>query len=365
MNSFFIHLKQMDWILIASVILLVSFSLLSLYSSSLGRGDFSRLEKQIGFAGIGLFLMFLFSFFDWRALKESPHFVLIAYILCLIVLVGLFTSLAPEIRGTKSWYKIGPFLADPIDLIKVVLITVLAKYFSMRHVEMYRIKHIFLSSVYVLLPSMLIFLQPNLGSALILVAIWLGILAVSGISLRQVLILALCFIIIFVLSWSFFLKDYQKDRIRDFLYPIDPLGSGWSQNQSKIAIGSGGFLGQGIGKGSQTQYGFLPEPQTDFIFSAAAEETGLAGVAALFSLFSILIWRVIRIGLAARSNFPRLFASGFVILLVSQIFINIGMNIGLLPVIGISLPFISYGGSSLLVLFIALGIIQNIKLNPA
>src|SRR3989344_311377 len=211
MNSFFIHLKQMDWILIASVILLVSFSLLSLYSSSLGRGDFSRLEKQIGFAGIGLFLMFLFSFFDWRALKESPHFVLIAYILCLIVLVGLFTPLAPEIRGTKSWYKIGPFLADPIDLIKVVLITVLAKYFSMRHVEMYRIKHIFLSSVYVLLPSMLLFLQPNLGSALILVAIWLGILAVSGISLRQVLILALCFIIIFVLSWSFFLKDYQKD----------------------------------------------------------------------------------------------------------------------------------------------------------
>lgn len=356
------HLKNLDWILIIVVFLLVVFGLVSIYSSSLGRGDFSNFRKQVIFFGIGIFLMFLFSFFDWRLFRENPHFILILYFLCLAGLAGLF-FFAPEIRGVKGWYKLGPISLDPIELTKVVLIILLAKYFSMRHIEMYRVRHILLSGFYVFLPAALIFLQPDLGSVLILVSLWVGVLIVSGIRLRHFLILLLCGLLILALSWSFLLKDYQKERVLSFLIPQEPLGASWSQNQARIAVGSGGIFGQGIGKGSQTQFGFLPEPQTDFVFAAIAEETGLFGVFILLSLFLTLIWRILKIALSSQTNFSRLFAAGFSIILISQLFIHIGMNIGLLPIIGIPLPLISYGGSSLISIFIALGILQSIKIH--
>ena len=355
------HFKKLDWILIVTVILLVGFGLLSIYSSSLGRGDFLNFKKQIIFLGIGAFLMFLISFFDWRELRENPYLILIFYFLCLFGLAGLF-FLAPEIRGVKSWYKLGPVSLDPIEFTKIILIILLAKYFSMRHIEMYRVRHILLSGAYILLPAILIFLQPDLGQVLILVALWVGVLVISGIKLRHFLILVLCGLLILILSWSFLLKDYQKERVLSFLTPgIDPLGVSWSQNQAKIAIGSGGIFGQGIGQGSQTQYGFLPEPQTDFIFGAWAEEMGLIGISVLLSLFSILIWRIIKIAISSQTNFPRLFAAGLSVVLTSQIFIHIGMNLGMVPVIGIPLPLISYGGSSLIVTFIGLGILESIR----
>ena len=231
----------------------------------------------------------------------------------------------------------------------------------MRHIEMYRIRHILLSGAYILLPIVLIFPQPDLGQVLILIALWIGVLLISGIKLRHFLILVLCFLLISILSWSFLLRDYQKERVLSFLFPYDPLGVSWSQNQAKIAVGSGGVFGQGLGSGSQTQYGFLPEPQTDFIFSAIAEETGLLGVSVLLFLFSILFWRIMKIAIDSQTNFPRLFASGLTIILVSQTFIHIGMNLGLLPIIGIPLPLISYGGSNLIATFIGLGILQSIK----
>lgn len=366
MREILIHFKKLDWPLIIAAILLVGFGLLSIYSSSLGKGDFLNFNKQVIFLGIGIFLMFTLSFIDWRFLREDPYLILILYFVCLGGLVGLF-FFAPEIRGVKSWYKIGEFSIDPIEFTKIVLIILLAKYFSMRHIEMYRIQHILLSGIYVLIPAILTFLQPDLGSVLILIALWVGILIVSGIKIRHFLILCLCGLLIFILAWNFFLKDYQKDRIITFIgtasgwYPIDPLKASWSQNQAEIAIGSGGVLGQGIGQGSQAQYGFLPEPQTDFIFAAIAEETGLVGIGILVFLLSFLIWRTIKIAASAQSNFPRLFASGFAIFLASQIFIHIGMNIGFLPIIGIPLPLLSYGGSGLIAAFIGLGILQSIK----
>lgn len=355
-----IHFKKLDWILIVSVLLLAGIGLISLYSSSIGKEDFSNFKKQIIFLVVAIFLMLLLSFFDWRVLRENPYLILVLYLFCLGILAGLF-FFAPEIRGIKGWYKLGPISFDPIEFTKIILVILLAKYFSMRHLEMYRIKHVLLSGLYILLPAILIFLQPDLGSVLILVFLWIGILIISGIKLRHFLILVLCGLLILILSWSFLLKDYQKERIVSFITPIEPLGVSWSQNQAKIAIGSGGIWGQGIGGGSQTQYGFLPEAQTDFIFSAIAEEMGLFGVLVLFSLFSLLLWRIMKIAINSRENFSRLFATGFAILLISQIFIHIGMNIGLLPIIGISLPLISYGGSSLMATFIGLGILQSIK----
>jgi len=355
------HLRKIDWQIFISVLLICGIGLLSLWSISLGRGNFLILKKQIIFLSIGIFLMFFLSFLDWRMFRENPYFILTLYFFCVLLLIGLF-FFAPSIRGTRGWYRIGKISFDPVEFTKIVLIILLAKYFSMRHVEMYKLRHILLSGFYVLIPAVLVFFQPNFGSAMILVFLWVGILIISGIKLRHFFLLFLVFLIFLSLGWTFLLKDYQKERIVGFLFPeIEPLGIGWSQNQSKIAIGSGGLFGQGFGKGSQTQYGFLPEPHTDFIFSAIAEEMGLMGVLILLFLFVFLVYRIIKIALFSQSNFPRLFASGFVIILFSQIFIHIGMNLGLLPVVGISLPFVSYGGSSLITLFMGLGILQSIK----
>ncbi|MDP3996045.1 MAG: FtsW/RodA/SpoVE family cell cycle protein [bacterium] len=356
-------LKQLDWILITAAVLLVLIGLLSIYSSSVGREDFSSFKKQIIFFALGIFLMIFFCFFEWRTFRESSCLILVLYSFCVLSLVGLF-FFAPEIRGVQRWYKVGPLSIDPVEFTKIVLIILLAKYFSMRHIEVYRVRHILLSGFYVSLPAAITFFQPDFGSIIVLGALWIGVLIVSGIKLHHFLILLLIFLLMFSLSWVFLMQDYQKERVISFVVPADPLGAGWSQNQAKIAIGSGGILGQGLLNGSQTQYGFLPEPQTDFIFAAIAEEMGLVGVFILLLLFLILLWRIISIAISSQSNFPRLFSIGLAIVLITQIFINIGMNLGILPIVGLSLPLVSYGGSGLIVFLMALGIIQNIKNNP-
>jgi len=361
MRPIILHLKRLDWVLIISATLLVGIGLFSLYSSSLSRGDFLNFKKQAIFSGGGFFLMIALSFFDWRIFRDNSYLILILYFLCLAALSGLI-FFAPEIRGVKAWYKLGPISIDPIEPTKIVLIILLAKYFSMRHVDLYQIRHILLSGAYVLIPTVLIFRQPDMGSVLILILLWIGILIISGIKLRHFLILILCALLILLAGWSFLLKDYQKQRIISFLQPqFEPLGVDWSQNQAEIAIGQGGLFGQGIFRGSQTQYGFLPEPQTDFIFAVLAEEAGLIGVSILLLLFLILMWRIFKITINSENNFPRLFSMGSAILLISQIFIHIGMNLGILPIIGIPLPLVSYGGSSLIANFLGLGILQSIK----
>jgi len=360
------QIKKFDLVLTFSAIFLVILGLVSIYSSSHNGESLLNFEKQIIFLVVGVFLMIAASFIDWRALGNNPYLILIFYFTCIALLAGLF-FFAPSIRGVKSWYRIGPIYIDPIEFMKIVLIILWAKYFSMRHVEMYRLRHIILSGVYFLIPALLIFFQPDLGSVLVLFFLWIVILIISGIKIKHFLLLCLVFVLIVSLGWSFLLKDYQKERVLDFLNkflqlrPEDPLGASWNQNQARIAIGSGGIFGKGLGQGSQTQYGFLPEAHTDFIFASLAEETGFLGVVILFILFSILVFRVIKIAIISRSNFFRLFASGFATILVSQFFIHAGMNLGLLPVIGISLPFVSYGGSGMITLFLGLGILQNIK----
>jgi len=360
--SFQEHIRRMDWVLMGASVLLVVFGLVAIYSASIRGDDFSNLWKQIGFFGFSFLLMIGISFVDTRTIRENSTMLLSLYFICVMLLIGLF-FFAPEIRGIKSWYKIGAFSFDPIEPMKIVLILMLAKYFSKRHVELYRIRHIILSGIYVLIPTILIFLQPEFGSVIIIGTIWVSMLLVSGIKIRHFIGLCLVFSILFLSSWTFILKDYQKNRILSFVAPqADPLGEGWSQNQASISIGSGGLFGKGITNGSQTQYGFLPEPQTDFIFSVIGEETGLVGTTAVLGLFGILLWRILQIALNAQSNFSRLFAAGLAVSIFIQMFINIGMNLGILPVIGIPLPLVSYGGSNLLFLFIALGILQNMKI---
>lgn len=277
-----------------------------------------------------------------------------------MLLAGLY-FFAPVIRGTRGWYKFWILSLDPIEPTKIVMVILLAKYFSMRHVEMYKFRHIIFSGLYVFFPAILIFLKPDLGGTMVLLMMWIGVLFVSGIKINHFLILLLCFVLLATLSWGFMLKDYQRDRVLSFLFPNDPLGGSWSQEQAKVAIGSGQVFGEGLAKGSQVQYGFLPEPHTDFIFSVIAEEWGLVGIILLFAAYGFLVWRVLKIAVDSSSNFPRLFASGFAIILIAQFFINIGMNLSMLPVVGIYLPFISYGGSGLIFNFAGLGILQSIK----
>jgi rod shape determining protein RodA len=357
-QKLFQHLKKLDWSLIIIAFLLTGFGLLSIY----GQGDFSNFQKQLVFLVIGFFVMVLVSFFNWRILKNDPYLILALYFLSLLALAGLFVF-APEIRGIRSWYRIGPISIDPAQFTKIILIILLAKYFSTRHIEMYRLRHIFISGLYIFLPVVLIFFQPNFGPVLILLMFWVGVLIVSGIKLRHFFALAFCGILFFGLSWHFLLLDYQKVRIITFVAPhmADPLGAGWQRTQARIAIGSGGLLGRGIGQGPQTQHGFLPEVQTDFMFATVAEETGLIGIFVLFLLFLLFLWRIIKIAISTKTNFCRLFALGFVIILICQIFIHIGMNLGILPIVGISLPLVSYGGSGLIATFFGLGILQGMK----
>ena len=361
MSIFINQLKKLDWGIIIPVVLLVCFGLVALYSVSIAKNDFSNFTKQIIFFAVGFLVMISISFWDYRTLRNNSYLILILYGICLLLLAGLH-FFAPMIRGTRGWYKVGLLSLDPLEPTKIVLIILLAKYFSMRHVEMYKFRNIFFSGLYVLFPALLVFIKPDLGGTAVLLLIWLGILLVSGIKLKHFLILSLCFMLVAAFSWSFLLKDYQKERITSFLFPYDYFGASWSQNQTKISIGSGQIFGEGLVKGSQVQYGFLPEPHTDFIFSVIAEEWGMIGVLSLFFVYGFLVWRVLKIAIESQSNFPRLFASGFAIVLTAQFFINIGMNLSLLPVIGIYLPFISYGGSGLIGNFISLGILQSIKI---
>ena len=355
------QLKKLDWGLIVPAALLVCFGLAGIWSTCVARNDFSNFEKQVIFFACGLLIMFGISFFDYRTLRNNSHFILVLYAICVILLVGLH-FFAPAIKGSRGWYKIGFLSFDPIEPTKIVLVALLAKYFSMRHVEMYKFRNIIFSGFYVLLPAIFIFIKPDLGGTMVILLIWLGILLVSGIKINHFLILVLCFAVIAGVAWGFLLKDYQKQRITAFLFPYDYLGASWSQNQTKISIGSGQFFGEGLAKGSQVQYGFLPEPHTDFIFSVLSEEWGMVGDIVLFFVYGFLVWRVLHIAIRSKSNFPRLFASGFAIILTAQFFINIGMNLSLLPVVGIYLPFISYGGSAMLFNFTFLGILQSIKI---
>ncbi|MBU1102711.1 rod shape-determining protein RodA [Patescibacteria group bacterium] len=355
-----LSIKKLDWILIAAAMAMCAIGSLTLFGIDAGGQAGSFFNKQILFVAIGAAVMFGLSFFDYRIFKNYTFIPVILYVILLILLV-LVLILGKEIRGSVGWFRLGEINFEPVELAKIIIILVLAKYFSGRHVEVYRVRHIIASLVYVGLPLGLVLLQPDLGSSLILIAIWLGIVILSGIKPRHLMVVLLSGIIISSLAWAFALKPYQQERILSFLNPSkDPLGHSYNLIQSKIAIGSGGLWGKGLGHGSQSQLNFLPEKHTDFIFAVLAEEWGFLGILFLFAVYLLFFWRLIKLIFICRNNFFRLFVAGFALMLFAQIFINVGMNLGLVPITGISLPFISYGGSNLLINFIALGIVQSI-----
>lgn len=353
--------KRFDFPLFFSLIPLLGAGLVMMYSFVDG-GEAYFFSRQLIWIGVSLLLFFLFSFIDFRFLRRSGV-VLSLYIFTVILLLLVFTPLSGgPIRGVESWIRLGPLTFQPADFMKVVLILVLAKYFSRRHIEIAHIKHILISGMYAFIPFALVVLQPDFGSAMIIFLIWLGMIMVSGVSKKHLAFVIVGATLSFALLWGFGFTDNQKARIISFVDPLADLqGAGYNAYQSTLAVGSGQLFGKGVGYGTQSRLEFLPEYETDFIFAAFAEEWGFVGVLILFTLFSIVFWRILTNAYKGDTNFEILFGLGVSIMLVSHFVIHVGMNIGLLPVTGLTIPFMSYGGSHLVVTFISLGILMGMR----
>lgn len=346
-----------DWMLLFTILPIVGAGLVTM--KTFGSGADYFFVRQFTWLGVGIGIFFLFSFVDWSFLKRSLT-LLFLYGFGIAMLGFLFLNASP-VRGTASWIHIWGLNIEPAEPIKLILILLLAKYFSRRHVEIARVRHAIISGLYATIPSFFILLQPDFGSAMVVGIIWLGMVFASGIPKKQLAALALLVALFSSLGWMFFLAPYQKLRVLTFLDPLlDPKGAGYNAVQSVLAVGSGRVLGKGVGFGAQSRLGFLPEHETDFIFAAFAEEWGLIGVLFLLIFFSLLLLRILSYALRGKDNFERLFGIGIAIFIATHTVIHIGMNIGLLPITGIPFPFMSYGGSHIVTLFAGLGILVGL-----
>ena len=352
------YFHEIDLPLFATIVAISLFSIINLYG--IVGPDSQFFEKQVVFFGIGILLMVVLSLFNYRYLKNYSFPSIFLYSFSIFLLLLTFYSQA--IRGTNAWIIFGNFTFEPSELAKLVLIILLAKYFSQRHVHINQLRHIVASGLYFILPTAIIINQPDFGSAIILTIIWVGMLLAAGINRRYLFLLVIVGLILSYIFWSFMLASYQKDRIISFLDPqSDPRGSGYNIIQSKIAIGSGSLFGVGLGNGSQAGLGFLPESHNDFIFASTIEQFGLVGAGFVLFLIFFIIFRILNIAARASNNFGRLFSVGFVIFLFSHVFIIAAVNVGLMPVTGIPFTFLSYGGSHLVSTMAGLGILQSIK----
>lgn len=350
---------DIDWVLFFATLPLVGAGLITM-NSFVGQNYF--FEKQLIWALVSVLAFFLLSFLDFSFLKRSKILIVIFFIS--VALLSALFMMGSVFKGAQSWFSLGFLSFQPADFIKIVTILLLAKYFSKRHMEIANIKHILVSGLYAFIFFVLVLLQPDFGSAIIIFFIWLGMVLVSGISKKHLLGVFLVGVISFGGLWTFVFQDYQKQRITTFINPLtDIRGAGYNAYQSTIAVGSGQVLGKGVGYGTQSRLQFLPEYETDFIFASFAEEWGFFGVLLLFFLFAVVIWRILFNALCGISNFEILFGLGLAVLFISHFIVHVGMNIGLLPVTGVTIPFLSYGGSHLLSEFIGLGILMSMRTN--
>jgi rod shape determining protein RodA len=351
--------SSIDWVLFAATLPLLGAGLMTMNSFT---GSSDIFIRQLIWIIVSFLIFFVVSQMDFRFLRRTWVSVTLFLISCAL-LSGLFV-LGKVSHGAASWFRLGFFSFQPADLIKLVVIIVLAKYFSRRHIEIANIRHIIVSGLYAAVIFLLVLVQPDFGSAVIIFLIWFGMVLVSGISKKHLFGMMAVGLVLFGVLWGFVFKDYQKERILNFIHPLTDIhGSGYNAYQSTIAVGSGQVWGKGVGYGTQSRLKFLPEYQSDFIFAAFAEEWGFVGTLILFVMYGIVVWRIILIALHGSTNFEMLFGAGMAIFLVVHFLINIGMNMQLLPVTGQTLPFVSYGGSHLVTEFTGLGILMAMRRN--
>ncbi len=344
--------RGFDVLLFVPMILLISFGIIVLFSTS---APVAR--DQLVFTLLGLILYFFASFTDFKILRPFSFYIYVLNIIFLIITLGF----GIYSKGAIRWIPLGieGFTLQPSEFMKISLIIFLSSFLSYRF-RSASLKDFLLSFFTVLLPAILIFIQPDLGTAFIVILIWLLLSLIARLKLSSFVIL---FLIILVISPVLFLslKPYQKERIQTFLSPsLDPLGAGYHVLQSEIAVGSGGIFGRGFGRGTQSHLRFLPEFHTDFIFASLSEEWGFLGSFIVIILFGLILVRSTVIALRSQSLFGQLLCLGVMVMIFSQVTINIGMNLGVAPITGIPLPLLSSGGSSLVLTMVSLGLVQSV-----
>ncbi len=349
--------SHIDWVIVACALSVSLLGLVTMHSFSSENAFF---DKQIIWICLAAGVFLLASLPDYTFLRRTQ--VVIALYVVIVALLALVLLFGAVVKGAQNRFNLGVFFVQPADPAKLMLVVLLSKYFTRRHIGIKDLRHILISGAYSLVVFVLVFFQPDFGSAIIVASIWLGLVLVAGISWRHLATLFVIAAIAFGGLWHWGLHPYQKQRILTFLHPLtDIQGTGYNAYQSTVAVGSGLMTGKGIGYGTQSKLQFLPEYQTDFVFAAFAEEWGFIGVLILFGLFAILVVRILLIASRAGDNFDALFATGIAVYFTAQFAVHVGMNIGLMPITGTTLPFMSYGGSHLITEYAALGILMGLR----
>jgi rod shape determining protein RodA len=357
----FLSFRDFDWPLLGMVLLLCSISVFEIYTATLNTKYHGFHTKQVLWICGGVVAMFFFSKIDYHKLID---FVPWAYGVCLVALLAVLV-VGQKVLGARRWIRLGPMHFQPSEWVKLVLILAVARYFANLGGRSLTWKDIFKAFALVGIPLLLVLKQPDLGTALTYTPILVAGLFLGGINLRQALILLTCGAVLIGGVWSSgkLLKPYQKARLTSFINPDnDPKGTGYQLKQSLIAVGSGGIWGKGAAKGTQTQGDFLPIPHADFIFAALGEEHGFVGAFIVLLLYFFILMRLIQNAQTAADLSGSLIIMGAVAVLTFQIAVNVGMVIGFMPVTGIPLPLMSYGGSSVLFTFLALGAAMNVRM---
>lgn len=355
-------IQNFDYPLLGLVLVLAGIGIVNLYSAGFNRtpeGATPVYLKQIYWLAVGLGIMFVTLLYHYRHYEKIAYPL---YALSLLLLVGVMVA-GKTVSGSRRWLVLGPLTFQPSELAKVAIVLVLARYFSRKpQTGPLTCKDLLVPGLLALVPATIIIKQPDLGSGLLVLAVAGGIILFAGVHWRTLLACATGLLLAAPLAWPF-LKDYQKQRLLTFLDPEkDPLGSGYHIIQSKIAVGSGEFWGKGFLTGTQSQLYFLPEQHTDFAFSVFAEEWGFVGSAVLILLYAGLILYGLVVARGCKDRFGQYLAVGVTVLVFWQVFINLSMVTGVLPVVGIPLPFLSYGGSSLFTTLLALGVLMNVRM---
>lgn len=353
-------LKRFDYILVFTTLAIVALGATLVASATHAEPSASRdIYKQVTWIGFGLIAAVVIAVIHYHRIRAFA----VPLYLANIFLLGLVSYVGYSAQGAQRWIQIGSFGLQPSELAKIALIITLAAYLGERKGNILS-RDVLISFGQLVLPIGLILLQPDLGTAMVLVAIWLGMLLVAGTKIQHLVAVVLIFALVFFLALNFhLLKDYQVRRLLVFVNPdLDPAGAGYNLLQSKIAIGSGRMKGKGLFSGTQGRLNFIPSHHTDFIFAVLGEELGFLGASLLLGLYFVLISRGIRIASTAKDMFGALVASGISVMLLFQVLVSVGMTVGIMPITGIPLPLVSYGGSSLLANMIAMGLLFSISM---
>jgi rod shape determining protein RodA len=357
--------RHLDPTLIVTAVLLAIYGLFMVYSAthqslqSLGEDPGFYLKKQIAFLMLGLIATIIAVSFDYRLVKVYAG---IAYAVMLFILLVVLTPIGEETAGAQRWITILGFQFQPSEFAKLTLVAALAAYLSeLREV---RLEHVWRAAGIAAAPMALIFLQPDVGTTMVFAAVLISLLVVAGARTRHILILVGVAIFLGIVAFNLgIVKDYQIDRLTSFLDPeADPLRAGYNRAQAEIAIGGGGLFGKGYLNGTQTNLDFVPEQHTDFVFTVVGEELGFVGAILLLALFAVLLWRGFRTALMSRDTFGTYLVTGIVAMVAFQAFVNVGMTMGIMPVTGIPLPLVSYGGTSMITNFLAVGLLLNVHM---